>query len=538
MSRLHREFLLSQPTIDVGMSHALRVLIAQRHGEVLLGAAPVDWSASLDRWVAWLDQLAAADPPPRETEVLWFETPDISNPPVTSVAGYRRLGPRVEGFGTDEHPAWPTVADEARQHLALPDLDEFLASVGWDDTTSEPGTEDHGRLVTAVMTVSHVYQLLVVLNGLPRTRLGNWMTGPHGVAALIGWKSGEADPVGQWSRGRWEPIRKAPPKPIVLSKMTLEQRGFLAKYQPKRFVAAGGDLEERNEYGNTLLMAAKHDEPRLIQALLAAGADPNASRHDTGESVLSLYGAADLRVLRDLFRHGADVHGKTRRGWPLWKRVVRDGRCTAAHLRFYEKRGVAEKPVTGRLSVSMGIMAGSNMDSDSGRRRLSTIKFLISRGHEINVRDRVGRSPLWIALEQHAVMLVRYPDLLAKMRGGTHDEMARLLLSLGADPNERYRGGAKRCIPAGATPLMVRRYDNDRLVRALLKHGADPHARCARGLTALDYARLAARQPEKLGHEGAAACVRLLERAMRRKPAKKKSSKAKRAGKRVRRSGG
>ena len=72
---------------------------------------------------------------------------------------------------------------------------------------------------------------------------------------------------------------------------------------------------------------------------------------------------------------------------------------------------------------------------------------------------------------------------------------------------------------------MVRRYSTDRLVRALLSHGADPHARCAKGKTALEYAREASKTPQRPGHEGAAKVARLLELAMAAPPKRRKKSR-------------
>ncbi len=90
------------------------------------------------------------------------------------------------------------------------------------------------------------------------------------------------------------------------------------------------------------------------------------------------------------------------------------------------------------------------------------VKALLEGGAGLDVRDRHVNG--WTALI-HAIH-----------KG--QNEVARLILEAGADPNARVDGGATALMFAAA-------YGNTAMVRALLEKGADPYAEGTGGVTAL-----------------------------------------------------
>lgn len=94
------------------------------------------------------------------------------------------------------------------------------------------------------------------------------------------------------------------------------------------------------------------------------------------------------------------------------------------------------------------------------------IRRLVRQGHDVNVRDDAGESPLHGACAWGQRTTVR------------------LLLALGADPTITSTDGARM------TPLhWAASHGNAGVVRALLRAGADRHARDAQGNTPAMRAR-------------------------------------------------
>ena len=512
---LHRELCQRRPGLQAGMALVLRQLGTKPHGSRWRDVNAINWIPVLDRWVAWVNNLLNKHRPPGECEVLWFETPSVMNTSATSVAAYAHLGPASDAYGTEDPCAWPAGRDKEQIEdwiFHLPELDRLLAESKWShaETETDSDAATHAAM-SGALAISHACALLLILNGLPKTKAGSFLSHPSGVAAILGWTDGGVMPIGQLKRGKWLPIRRARPKPLVLSAVSADERMVLAMYQPRRFVSLGGDLNQPDNDGETALTLSAFSTPAEVRALLEAGADASL-RGPKGESVLHRFGSCEIETLRRLVKHGADPHALNDAGESITTRLVWDGRCSAHHLRFYESLGV-RLPTQGQwMTHAMACLASaSQINAGSGARRRSVLKWLTGIGHDVNARDEHGRSPLWLALEMHAKTMDAYRS---SSEDYEHDRTAELLLEFGADPRVKHPDGLLPLIPRGAVPLMVQRYDDTRLVQALLRHGADPLARCALGLTALDYAKQAAAEPRMRGNEGAAKCAAILERAM------------------------
>lgn len=76
----------------------------------------------------------------------------------------------------------------------------------------------------------------------------------------------------------------------------------------ERLIASGADVSARREEGQEtpLLMAARLGAVSVCRALLAAGADPNAQRHDGWTPICSAYLEGDVALLDVLLDAGVD----------------------------------------------------------------------------------------------------------------------------------------------------------------------------------------------------------------------------------------
>lgn len=561
--RLRRQLLSDRPSIRDGMALVQRAL--EKEDGAWKACRGIHWERGLTRWVAWLNALVKTAPPPKGgLGLVWFETPSELNPAMTSVSGWTVVGPASESFGAERQRVWP-LADTASTLLEglhdQPELEEAMERAGWRDHRGEAAEDG---IEAGVFALCSCYTLLLVLNGLPRCSLARQAI-PMGVCA--GWAEGDIEKVGGLVKGRWSKFPRATPsQPKPLSQLEMED---LARFWPLKFLAAGGSADYRDRYtggsllhhavlcdareierlidagvdvnatdntGDTVLHAMWSSSAGVVQAIIEAGADVNARAAD-GCTVLQRFGASELPVLRRLVDAGADPLAVNPRGWTLLDVAMEDGRCTIAHLRYLTSLGIQPAIVSPLHSL-----AADNVYESA---RLGQIKqmlgFWLRQDEDINRPCPAGLTPLWHALRAHAVELAEHQSWLKNNRdiGGdwdySHDRVAELLLSKGANANARFTG-VHPLIPPGATPLMVRRYDDARLVKSLLAAGADPLAVSAEGSTALDYARIAAKTPQEVGHKGALSVVQILERVTKRAQAGAKPPKERARSARFRRS--
>ena len=229
-------------------------------------------------------------------------------------------------------------------------------------------------------------------------------------------------------------------------------------------VRAGADVNRTNELGATpLWLASLNGDAAVAGALLAAGADPNRALASGETPLMTAARSGSVQTVTLLIDHRADVNaaervrGQTALMWAVDQRH-------AAFVRTLLTRGAnvhARSAVWQQLENTAGNTnsAGDFLMSHGGSTAilfaarqgdLETATALLDAGANVDDADAAGTSALVIAAHSD------------------HGQLARFLLSRGADPN-----AAK----AGYTALhaAVLR-GNLELVKALLEAGADPDA--------------------------------------------------------------
>ncbi len=288
-------------------------------------------------------------------------------------------------------------------------------------------------------------------------------------------------------------------------------------------LASDADPDVRNANGETpLLRASALNAPDISEALLRAGADPNAVDRDL-EGALGLhfpYGSESAHLLEVLLEFGADPSASNKAGvTPLmFAANARQPHLVATLL----ERGAYP------LSADTGGMTALHYAALRGSSGSATL--LLDAGVPIDEPDRLGRSPFLLAVGGGAprtagVLRGRGANTDHRDGAGNHalsyaaqieePGLLSLLLSWGIEPNLRGRGGSTALMVAatagrreavdlllaagadpdlanesGTTPLMAAsRSGNLEVVQRLLAAGANPLATNRYGLSASEYAR-------------------------------------------------
>ncbi len=178
-----------------------------------------------------------------------------------------------------------------------------------------------------------------------------------------------------------------------------------------RLLAREPKLDERDKRGRTPLHVATHARHRdAIRALASAGADLDALDKDRYDAVTIAAVVDDEDTLALLLELGAKPGQTTSR---------HDGTAliAAAHLGHdgvVRRLIAAGAPLDHINKLHWTALIESIVLGDGGPRHVATLKALVEAGADVNIGDRSGTTPLF----------------LARQRG--HAEMVRILEQAGA----------------------------------------------------------------------------------------------------------
>jgi len=280
----------------------------------------------------------------------------------------------------------------------------------------------------------------------------------------------------------------------------------------------------------------------LIEALLAAGANPKTLTTDDGETVLMTAArAGNVDAVRILLDRGADVNakesykGQTALMWAAAERHPEVLKLLMAHGADWKVRSFDRETKPPRLSAASSIspiprggftallfsaregdiasakaMLDAGVDINYGdidntsaltvsimNKQFSFAKFLIDRGADVNQVDASGRTPIY------AIVDIRNEDWSTLPNRKTDDSVSSMdILNALLSHNPKVDAALAKPLPGrsgmdagdatlgeGSTPLMrAARSGDAAAMRVLLAHGANVKLATKAGVNALMFA--------------------------------------------------
>jgi ankyrin repeat protein/beta-lactamase regulating signal transducer with metallopeptidase domain len=280
----------------------------------------------------------------------------------------------------------------------------------------------------------------------------------------------------------------------------------------KTFLAAGMNINARNEKGYTALMKASDSgQTETVQSLLAAGANPDLTSGENGNTALAMAAAnGDVSTMKVLIAGGAQVDLKM--GGISGQRTALiiaaiSGQRDAVNLLLDSKASIEAKSDSWGTALLAAACQGNS----------DVVRTLVDRGANVNVtsNSRGARTALeCTAVRANPELLAFLLDKGANINPPAGSSNTPLMAALSAQPNERSKAAVLLLIDRGAdvnataegeTPLswaVSRRFTD--LVRALLAKGADPNKRStdARGGARLPLLDLVSSSQFTRGEDG------------------------------------
>ena len=289
-----------------------------------------------------------------------------------------------------------------------------------------------------------------------------------------------------------------------------------------RLLKAGVSANATGPMGETALhTCARTGKPDAAKILLAHGATVNPGDSWRGQTPL-MWAAAEghAAMIRLLAEAGADLNARST--VVTWERQ----RSEEPRDKWLPPGGFTPLLLAareGRIdAVKTLVELGANINEIDPDRHTALIialinghfdvaAALIETGIDINAADKVGRTPLWAAVDAHTMPTSGKPMYRETDDTVTSLQVVELLLARGADVNAALRQqipyrakldrGGDGVLGTGTTPLLRAAKAADApVIKLLLEKGADPKATTRNGVNAIMMAaNVAAREEDMTG---------------------------------------
>src|SRR6185436_17091542 len=307
-----------------------------------------------------------------------------------------------------------------------------------------------------------------------------------------------------------------------------------------RLLAAGADVNARNDYGATPLSeAAVVGNVQVLKKLLSAGADVESANGDGQTALMIIARTSNVEAAKLLISKRARVNaveqwrGQTPLMWaaaenqPAMVKVLVDHGANVnarSNVNNFERQVTAEPRMQARPSggftpllyaarkgclqcAEILLKAGADKDlndpDDVSPLLLATLNFnfdiaalLVQKGANVNKWDTWGRSPIYAAVDMNTLPTGGRADR-PSLDKTTGLKLIEILLNAGANPNLQlklfppYRSlrddrGADTLLSVGTTPLIHASKAGDvDAMKLLIAHGANVDLPTATGITPL-----------------------------------------------------